>query len=194
MVKKFGKEYRKKLYEQAKKNKRCTSCSRAIEYERRQYLTCLKCSRRHKRNVLDDIDEQTGLERLYKKTMPCSRCRKKFHSPDCRKVTRCDLCRDWMALTEERLPFDQARYDEDVNGTMANLASKPLKPGQKNDSKAYAMRLQQYRAEEHSEMPFRRLSKEEIEARYTPEYCERVVQKANANFAACRHVPTLSQI
>lgn len=194
MGKKYGGAYRRALYNKAKQEKKCTGCSRKVEANRRQYLTCYQCSRRHKRQLVDEIQEQTGLERPYRGTRKCNDCRKTFDSLDIRKVTCCDDCRDKRALIEERLPFDQARYDEEVHGTMANLASKPLKPGQKNDSKAYARRLQEFREESNSHLPFRRLSQREIEARYTPEYCEQIITRATRNFEACRHVPTLSQI
>ena len=173
----------------ARKNGTCVFCNAVLDIAKRwPTSTCEKCLHRIRREKADTIAKEAEIERNYRARIPCARCKKPFHSDDKRKIKRCDKCQEWLLREESLLPYDEARYEENVAG-LSHLVNAKLKPGQLNDSKLYRERVADGQVSDYVGITCRVLSREEIEAQYTDAYLEELVKKAHDNFEANVMVP-----
>lgn len=183
-------QYRMTQHQKLKKLRgKCGLCGRKISdrMSGMRYITCLTCRQKNSREKFERIDAETGVVRLFAGMTKCKRdgCGHRFWSPDKRSVTHCDECRDWLELQESMLPCDMSRYGDDGKIGLAHKLNNKLKPGERNDSKRYAARLNALRQRDTVVAQFRRLSREEIDAFYTLDKIDEILRKAAMNRSAC---------
>lgn len=172
----------------------CPNCGKSVNRRIDPESTlCENCS--YKKDVQE--------ESKYAGYRPCLCCRKLFKSPHTRRVQHCVKCVVRLNRLEEQLGSDMDRYCESPDGIhaamdktkkrMGPMTSAKVKLYWDSDREARGQFVGKHGQAVLAACGARRLTPAEL-AKYTPEYCEDLFAKANANFAAMQAVPELRQL
>lgn len=186
-------QYMQERRSQLMQDGRCVDCHKPKGANRQTVQRCCGCQKKKnhhtavykqpsmvKRGLILDPGPRSGW-------IHCKRCKElgkktRFWSDDYRRITRCEKCQRWMVGAEESLTCEGARYEaiDKTEGFESVRNKLTCKTGPMTSAKQKAIQANRM-AKDQVGVTCRHLTRQEIEDRYTPEYCANLLKRSAQN-------------